>query len=121
LADGSFTKTVLKDVVYDVRGKRTGTLTEVTQGGQMESRQFKLDGAAVSALALKAALKAESERTGLSAGRILLDWFENGRLAETSVQVILSKVSEILRTNISYNSNGQMVHYEDRTSDRSVG
>jgi hypothetical protein len=119
--DGSFTKTHLKEVIYDVNGKRVGTRTEVTQGGSMVTRQFLLDGVGIEALALKDALQAESNRTGLSASRVMWDWFGSGRLMESDIRVNLSKVSDIFRTNIRYNTNGQMVHYEDRSSDADRG
>ncbi|MBL8023868.1 MAG: hypothetical protein JNK54_06260, partial [Elusimicrobia bacterium] len=116
-SDGSRTTTLTKEVAYDERGRRVGTITEIRQGGSMESRTFLFDGKSLDALSLKDALQAEEARTGEAAGLLFWEWFTSGRLVETSVRVNLNRVSEILRLNIRYNDNGQMIAYEDFTQD----
>ena len=119
--DGSYTRSSLQDVAYNDRGQRVGTITEVFQGGTMETRIFLLDGQDLGAEAIRDAINEEAESTGESVEEIFWGWFSTGRLAESTVRVTLNKTSEILRTDIQYNDNGQMTHYEDRTSDEPRG
>jgi hypothetical protein len=119
--DGTQTKTTLKDVAYNERGQRIGTITEVLQSGSIESRMFLMDGLILGSKALQEFVKEESERTGDSVGTVFWGWVESGRLTESVVRTELDKVSEVFRKDIEYNTNGQMSHYQDVSSDLERG
>ncbi|MBL0057646.1 MAG: hypothetical protein IPP35_00620 [Elusimicrobia bacterium] len=120
-ADHTQTVNVLSEMYYDLRGRLVGSETTTRVTGSVGQLIYQLKGADLSAAAMSDLLQSESAKTGKTANDVFWSLFRAGDLRAVEVAVNMDRTSANKRSDIRYNANGQMIHYEDTMSDPDNG
>ncbi|HRY30320.1 MAG TPA: hypothetical protein P5079_09840, partial [Elusimicrobiota bacterium] len=112
-SDGTVSVNTSSDMVYDREGRLIGSRSDSTQTGTVGQLVYRLNGVEVTAEDINSVLAA----TGLTLWDLFNGTDPQNKLEAVEVNRSLDKSSYNVRAGITYNDLGQMIRYQDSTSD----